>query len=178
MFYTIYKVTNTINGKIYIGKHQTQNMNDNYMGSGKTIREAIKKYGKDSFVKEILFVFNNEAEMNECEKSIITEEFVNRADTYNIGIGGEGGPHFKGRKHTLETRQKITESNLNREHGPYTGERLKKRIADNKNPERRKKVSEGLKGKPKTPEHKEKIRQSLLKRRGAVTQLAECLAHN
>jgi len=107
MYYTIYKTTNTLNGKFYIGKHQTTNPNDSYYGSGKKLELAIKKYGKENFIKEILFMFDNEYEMNLKEKELITEEFVNRKDTYNVGIGGEGGPHFKGKKHTDEAKAKF-----------------------------------------------------------------------
>lgn len=48
----IYKITNTINGKIYIGKQS--NRNKKYMGSGKWIKRAIKKYGRSNFIKEII----------------------------------------------------------------------------------------------------------------------------
>jgi hypothetical protein len=108
MLYTIYKVTNTINGKIYIGKHQTENPNDAYFGSGKFIKSAIRKYGKENFVKEVMFVFETELEMNQKEKELITEEFVSRKDTYNAGVGGEGGPHFKGRNHSLELKERFS----------------------------------------------------------------------
>lgn len=103
MLYTIYKVTNKINGKIYIGKHQTENPNDGYFGSGKFIKSAIRKYGKENFTKEVLFIFETELEMNQKEKELITEEFISRKDTYNAGVGGEGGPHFKGKSHSQET---------------------------------------------------------------------------
>lgn len=91
MYYTIYKITNSINNKIYIGKHQTNNLDDGYMGSGKHLRRAISKHGPDKFQKEILFVFETESEMNEKEREIVTEEFVQRKDTYNICVGGQGG---------------------------------------------------------------------------------------
>lgn len=91
MFYTIYKTTNKINGKIYIGKHQTKDLDDGYMGSGININRAIKKYGIENFKKEILFVFETEKEMNEKEAELVNDEFVLREDTYNICAGGQGG---------------------------------------------------------------------------------------
>lgn len=91
MLYTIYKVTNRINGKIYIGKHQTKDLNDDYMGSGKHLKNAIAKYGIENFEKEIMHVFDNEAEMNSKEAELVTEEFVKEDTNYNLCPGGKGG---------------------------------------------------------------------------------------
>lgn len=91
MFYTIYKVTNLLNENIYIGKHQTKDLNDGYMGSGKHLKRAISKYGIENFKKEILFVFDNEKEMNDKEAELVNDNFVLREDTYNICVGGQGG---------------------------------------------------------------------------------------
>lgn len=87
MYYTIYKITNKINDKYYIGKHQTNNLNDGYMGSGKILRRSIKKYGIENFTKEILFIFDNELEMNNKEKELV----VISEETYNLCSGGQGG---------------------------------------------------------------------------------------
>jgi group I intron endonuclease len=87
MFYTVYKITNKINNKFYIGKHQTENLNDAYMGSGKLIKAAIKKYGMDNFTKEILYVFDNEHDMNLKEKELV----ILSENSYNICEGGKGG---------------------------------------------------------------------------------------
>jgi len=89
--YTIYKITNTFNGKIYIGAHKTKDINDSYMSSSDIVRSAIQKYGKESFKKEILHVFDNPAEMFDKEAEIVNEEFVLRKDTYNVKRGGFGG---------------------------------------------------------------------------------------
>jgi len=47
-YYTIYKTTNNLNGKFYIGQHQTTILDDNYLGSGTSILNAIKKSRKGS----------------------------------------------------------------------------------------------------------------------------------
>ena len=89
--YVIYQITNTVNNKIYIGKHITENVDDDYFGSGKYLKHAQKKYGLDKFVKTILFECQNKEEMDLLEKCVVTQEFCDRDDTYNINVGGDGG---------------------------------------------------------------------------------------
>lgn len=91
MYYTVYKITDKINGKIYIGKHQTKKLDDGYMGSGKYLTRAIGKHGIENFQKDLLFVFDTELEMDAKEKELVTEEFCLRSDTYNLCVGGQGG---------------------------------------------------------------------------------------
>lgn len=88
MFYTIYKTTNIINGKFYIGKHQTEDLKDGYIGSGKLLQRAIKKYGIENFHKEILYVCKSEKHMNTLEKILVVPDVeIN----YNLCDGGKGG---------------------------------------------------------------------------------------
>jgi len=87
LFYTIYKTTNRINGKFYIGKHQTKNLDDGYLGSGKLLKRAITKYGIEHFSKQILHIFDNEAHMNAKEKELV----VISEQSYNLCPGGKGG---------------------------------------------------------------------------------------
>ena len=89
--YIIYKTINLINDKIYIGKHITENINDDYLGSSKALTCDMNKYGKDKFKKEILFTFDNEQQMNEMESKIVDEDFLSRSDVYNLNTGGNGG---------------------------------------------------------------------------------------
>ena len=139
MYYTIYKVTNNLNNKIYIGKHQTSTIDDSYFGSGKAIVNAMKKHGKHNFSKEILFIFDTEAEMNAKEQELITEEFVVRPDTYNLGVGGEGGPHFKGKKHSVKTKEKISIKGIGRKHNVETRKNISEKNKEFKasNPDER-----------------------------------------
>ncbi len=91
MFYYLYQVTNKVNGKIYVGVHKTKDLDDGYMGSGKVIQHAIKKYGAENFVKVILESFEDQEAMFAREKEIVDEEFLARSDTYNLRRGGQGG---------------------------------------------------------------------------------------
>ena len=50
-FFGIYKITNLVDGKMYIGQHTTSDLDDGYMGSGKRIIRAVKKFGVQNFRK-------------------------------------------------------------------------------------------------------------------------------
>jgi hypothetical protein len=89
MLHTIYKITNFLNGKIYIGKHSCEDINDTYMGSGKLIKSAIDKYGLENFKKEIIHIFETEEAAYKMEKIIVNEDFIKRNDVYNLIIGGD-----------------------------------------------------------------------------------------
>jgi hypothetical protein len=87
--YTVYKITNNLNGKFYIGVHKTENPNDLYMGSGRAIKEAIKKHGKENFSKSIILITENKNQAYDLEKKL-TENFVEN-NNYNMRLGGVGG---------------------------------------------------------------------------------------
>jgi group I intron endonuclease len=124
MKFTVYRTTNLIDGKFYIGVHQTSNQDDHYLGSGKWIRRAIKKYGAENFVKEVLYSFDSKEEAYTKEKQLVTEEVLNSGSCYNLKIGGEGGWDFArkslldkfpngvqyGRTHSKETKSRISNS--------------------------------------------------------------------
>ena len=86
-FYTVYKITNLMNGKIYFGQHITKDLLDNYMGSGSELKSDIEKYGIENFKKEIIDVFNNFKDMDDLERLLITE---NIEDSYNGRVYGSG----------------------------------------------------------------------------------------
>jgi len=86
----IYKVINNINGKWYIGKDAGNRKY--YYGSGKALRNAIKKYGKENFCKEILEVCIDKVQLCKREKYWIKiSNALNDPMSYNLASGGEGG---------------------------------------------------------------------------------------
>ena len=90
-YFLIYKTTNQINQKFYIGKHETYNLDDGYLGSGVVLNAAIKKYGVTNFTKEILHIFDNKNQMESKEKDLINETLLSDPMCYNIALGGQGG---------------------------------------------------------------------------------------
>lgn len=106
----IYKITNKINGKIYVGKDLHNNQN--YYGSGILIQNAIKKYGIENFEKSILENCTDKNHLNQQEKYWI--KYLNTQDRnigYNIHGGGDGGDTFSGKHHTENSKSKSSESN-------------------------------------------------------------------
>jgi hypothetical protein len=95
--FIVYKTTNTVNGKIYIGVHGTSSTSSHrlYLGSGKLLKVAIKKHGRDKFTREILFSFDNLEQALLKEKELVNDGFIERDDTYNLTIGGSSPPNSK-----------------------------------------------------------------------------------
>ena len=108
MYYTVYKITNTVNGKIYVGTHITSNVEDDYMGSGTLLRKAYKKYGAQVFIKEIIHVFDNMNDMFNKEAEIVNESFVADKNTYNLKVGGSGGWDYINRNGLNWSQEKNT----------------------------------------------------------------------
>jgi group I intron endonuclease len=102
----IYITTNTINGKRYIGQHKSRNWDSNYIGSGKLLKQAIKKYGLEGFTCFPLIWGWSREELNQLE----IEYIAHYKPEYNLAEGGQGGSTMLGRHHTKETRKKLSEA--------------------------------------------------------------------
>lgn len=96
MYYLIYKTTNKINQKYYYGAHCTDNVNDNYLGSGTALKKAIEKYGKENFYREVIEFCNSEEEMYLKEEKIVSQHYK-KDECYNMNIGGKGGWNYVNR---------------------------------------------------------------------------------
>ena len=130
-----YMVTNNINGKVYVGSHSWKwdGIDPNYYGSGKIIKRAIEKYGKENFQVEVLYYYDTVEECRSHEARILTEYNVKDCPhSYNckngaIGwisedITGENNPMYGkrgkdtpmyGKHHTDATRKKLSQANKN-----------------------------------------------------------------
>ncbi len=159
--YIVYKTTNLINKKIYIGLHRTQNLNDNYLGSGKYLKLAIKKYGRQNFSREILMICQTKLQANFYQIEFI-KLFDAKRKGYNICDGGQGASKIM----DLETRNKISKS-VSGENNPFYGKRHSQQTkkiyfigeanafyGKRHSQQARKKISEGNKGKKRTQEYK------------------------
>ena len=138
-FRFIYCTKNLVNGKIYVGQHTTSNLDDGYLGSGKILHEAIKKYGKENFKTRHCCYCDNKEDLDKAEIYWIAYwEAVKNG--YNICKGGGGVSGIKawnkGLKMTEEQKQKLRKP---------------------KSEEHKRKLSLQRKGKPLSQEHREKI---------------------
>ena len=104
MYYFVYKTTNKLNGKYYIGQHRTEYIDDGYLGSGKVFIKALKKYGKYNFYREILEFADSPEALNDLEKKYITINDIQSDNCYNQMSGGKNGFIFSD-----ETKRKISE---------------------------------------------------------------------
>ena len=146
----IYKTTNIINGKFYVG--QSLYDDPKYLGGGNLIKKAIKKYGKENFHKEIIDICFSRDQLNEREVY-----WIEKLDSRNPSVGynmAKGGPAF----HITEDSKKKISNTLK---GKYTGEnsyRYGIKLTD----QHKNCISESNKGKKISDETRKKISESNL----------------
>jgi group I intron endonuclease len=114
-YHYIYKTTNKITEDFYIGRHSTNNLLDGYLGSGKRLKNSIKKYSKNNFIKEILYFCKSLKDLVLLEKQIVNENLIKNIKCLNITVGGinailmgESNPNF-GKKLSKERRLKLSQ---------------------------------------------------------------------
>jgi group I intron endonuclease len=170
--YSIYKITNIINNKIYIGysKNPEKRWVRHQKISTHKIKQkfhyALSKYGIDNFKFEIIeskIVSLKDALLKEKYWIHYYESYVDSTKGYNMTPGGEGGPTFCGKKHSLETKKKFSTIQNNR--SEKWSENLKK-SQQNRSIEWRKNISIAhQKRSPVSDETKEKMRKAWKKRK-------------
>ena len=89
-YHYFYKIVNNINNNYYYGIHTTDDVDDNYKGSGSRLHNAYKKYGLHNFTKYVLQFFDSRKELLKYEKEIVTPDLCNEETCYNIVTGGNG----------------------------------------------------------------------------------------
>lgn len=134
----------------YYGVHSTDDLDDSYIGSGYHFLNAVSKYGKESFSREIIKFFDSHDEALKYENKIITKEVLNDEYCYNIQHGGKGSKE----EHLLSTKEKMSASAKGRKMSSESIDKIKnnirKRVEEQgyyHNEETRKKISNTLKGK-------------------------------
>lgn len=167
MFGYIYKTTNKLNGKIYIGQKKSEKfLHEKYLGSGKILHQAILENGKENFSIELLEECDTSEQLNERE--IYWISFYNSTNPeigYNLSKGGYvprlSGIHngFYGKHHSAETRAKFKlRKKLCGEEHPRFGKHLSE--------EAKKRISDKNRGRIKTPEEKQKRLETMNKHGG------------
>lgn len=160
MYYYIYKITCTagsLKNKFYFGQHTTENLDDNYKGTGAILKKYYKKHPND-YIKEIIAFYNNQEELNKAEYDII-HPYLGDSNCLNLRDGGNCGTCSK------EAKLKMSEAlkKLYKEH-PEIIERMKETKRLNKKPvseETKKRMSESQKKRWETTELSEETKQKL-----------------
>lgn len=130
MYGIIYKITNQLNGKPYVGQTTRsieERFKEHVSHNQYLIGRAIRKYGKENFSIEVLEECETFEQLNERERYWITCLDCIAPKGYNLTDGGEGGFH-----HTPETRARISAANTGEGHpmfGKHHSAEAKAKIA-------------------------------------------------
>ncbi len=113
----IYLTQNNINGKLYVGQHKSEEYDPQYLGSGKILKRAIRKYGSDNFSQTILETCMSKEELDNRERYWIgIYKNLSPDNSYNLAKGGDGGDtlYYKSKSDRDKFREKMTDINRKR----------------------------------------------------------------
>jgi hypothetical protein len=175
----IYKTTNLLNNKVYIGKSQKL-FNGKYYGSGILLKKAIKKYGIENFLVEVIENCKTIEILNQQEKMWIAYYIGN---SYNIAEGGTGGNTMSNHPNKFEIYKKMGKiiSNTLKGHSVSNAQREKQskshtgwfhRMSESAQNEYKEKMSKLMKEKYKNGHHSKGIKLSE-ERRQQLSQSAK-----
>jgi hypothetical protein len=160
----IYKITNLINGRIYIGQHKGT-FTPKYLGSGIVIERAIKKHGRENFRLEVLAFATTKEMLSGLEKKFIYEyrEVFGNEFLYNLANGGQGGIHSEEhqKKLNLSHTGKRQSDEVQRKRGRKISSALKGRVALNKGKPMSEEQKNKLRGLVRSEEHRKNLSISL-----------------
>lgn len=105
--YSTYRTENMVNNHFYYGIHFTDE-DDGYLGSGTRLKKAIKKYGKENFIRRTIKSFDTLQEALDFEALIVDDDLVQRDDCYNLCLGGG---YREGHWHSDKVKEKISKAN-------------------------------------------------------------------
>lgn len=124
----IYTISNKLNNKTYVGKsNNTKQRFNNHFHSKSYIGNALRKYGKENFVFQIIEEYKFEEEAYEAEQFFIQYLGTQTPFGYNLVSGGKGGSAGVRRKLSSETKRKISETLK----GHIVSEQTKKKLSEN-----------------------------------------------
>ena len=144
----VYAIVNKINLKLYFGSHSWEGtgVDKNYYGSGKLIKRAVNKYGKDNFIVYPIKFYDTIEECRQAEEELLNK--YNIADNpycYNLknsAIGSE-----KGKPLSDETKKKLSQANKGKTLSDETRQKISQaRKGITFSEETRKKISQAKKG--------------------------------
>ncbi len=124
-YHIFYFIVLLVDGKyrgIYGGIHSTNNLNDNYLGSGTFLKKLKKEYGEENFIKFNIKFFNTREEAITYEKKIINKNWIKSEYSINKTIGGNSSVNNKNIPYTAEQRIEILEKKLEKELKMYNSD--------------------------------------------------------
>jgi len=162
-YHYIYKTTNLLNDKYYIGMHSTSNLDDGYMGSGKRLRYSINKHGVTNHKIEILEFFDSREELVKREEEVVNLDEIAKVECMNLRVGGSGG--FSPEQQRLNAEKSNAKQRVLRETDPewvgaYNNKISAARVKEYADGERSKKWQKDWTGLKHSEEAKRKMSES------------------